>query len=151
MSSQMPLWLLWSQSSVCLWLLPTGQAGRADMKSQAAQFLCSRSHTASLSPTVAGETSYRDKGRDGRLHPLLLHSPVPEDLQPPRGQCSAPPPSACLVGTVCPGMFTFLLFRMHLDCVLVCFHGCRCLRRPKLSGFLELQLGSGKPPDSLAR
>lgn len=135
---------------------PPGQVSGADMNSQAAQFHCSRSprlppHASSLSPAVAGETSYRNKGRDGRLHPLLLHIPVPEDLQPPRGQCSAQLPSAYLLSIVCPGIFNFFLFQMYLDCVLVCLHGCKCLRRPKTSGSLALELGGGEPPDSHTR
>lgn len=40
-------------------------------------------HVSSLSSPVAGEASYRNKRRDGRLHPFLLHFPVPENLQSP--------------------------------------------------------------------
>lgn len=46
-------------------------------------------HISALSSPVAGEASYRNKRRDGWLHPLLLHIPVPENLQSTWGQCSA--------------------------------------------------------------
>lgn len=46
-------------------------------------------HVSSLPSPVAGETSYRNKRRNGWLHSLLLHIAVPEELQPPWGEYCA--------------------------------------------------------------